>query len=108
MLIKYFVETVIPFEDFKHSEIEQEVLKQMNEQYPSNNFILESIKLCGDKYYDTDKGVLFTGEAIAKITQLVPYGQEPKGDWFQIKYLGWGTKKCKKQNQQIIQFWDGF
>ena len=84
MLIKYFIETVIPFKNFKHSEIEQEVLKQINDQYPSNKFTLESIELCGDKYYDTDKGVLFTGEAIAKITQLVPYGQEPKGDWFTI------------------------
>lgn len=86
MLIKYFLENVIPFEDFKHSEIEQEVLKQMNDQYPSNNFTLESIELCGDKYYDTDRGILFTGEAIAKITQLVPYGQEPQGDWFTISH----------------------
>lgn len=86
MLIKYFVETVIPFEDFKHSEIEQEVLKQTNEQYPSNNFTLESIELCGDKYYDTDRGILFTGEAVAKITQLVPYDQEPQGDWFTISH----------------------
>ncbi len=67
-----------------NSEIEQEVLKQMNDQYPSNNFTLESIELCGDKYYDTDKGILFTGEAVAKITQIVPYGQEPQGDWFTI------------------------
>lgn len=76
MLIKYFIETVIPFEDFKHS----------NDQYPSNNFTLESIELCGEKYYDTDRGVLFTGEAIAKITQLVPYGQEPQGNWFTISH----------------------
>ena len=39
MLIKYFIETIIPFEDFKHSEIEQEVLKQMNDQY----FVVKNI-----------------------------------------------------------------
>lgn len=88
MLIKYFVETVIPFEDFKHSEIEQEVLKQTNNQYPSNNFTLESIELCGDKYYDVNKGDLFTGQAFVKMTHTIPYGQTPQGDLFIIKFIG--------------------
>lgn len=49
--------------------------------------MLESIELCGDKHYDVNKGYLFTGEAVVKITQTIPYGKKPQSDWFEVKYI---------------------
>lgn len=88
MLVKYKVDYIIPFEDFNYYKLQDTILKDINKKYPTNDFTLESIELCGEKHYDIDKGDLFTGEAVVEITQTIPYGQKPKGDWFEIKYLG--------------------
>lgn len=87
MLVKYKVFYIIPFEEFEYYNLQNQILKKVNQKYPTNDFTLESIELCGDKYYDIDKGDLFTGEAVVEITQTIPYGQKPKGGWFEIKYL---------------------
>ena len=88
MLIKYKTYHSISFEEFDYYEIENQVIKKMNQKYPTNNFTLESIELCGKEYYAENKGNLFTGKAFVVITQKVPYGQKPKGDWFEINYIG--------------------
>ena len=88
MLVKYEIYYIIPFEDFNYYDLQNQILKDVNEKYPTNNFMLESIELCGNKHYDVNKGYLFTGEAIAKITQTIPYGQTPQGNWFDVKYIG--------------------
>ena len=88
MLVKYKIFYVIPFEEFKYYDLQNQILQEINKKYPTNNFTLESIELCGDKYYDVDKGDLFTGEAVVEITQTIPYGQEPKDDWFEINFKG--------------------
>lgn len=88
MLVKYKLEHVITFKDFNYYEFQNEILKEVNQKYPTNDFTLESIELCGDKYYDVNKGDLFTGQAFVKITQTIPYGQIPQGDLFVIKFIG--------------------
>lgn len=88
MLIKYKLEHVITFKDFNYYELQNEILKEVNQKYPTNDFTLESIELCGNKYYDVNKGDLFTGQAFVKITQTIPYGQTPQGDLFVIKFIG--------------------
>ena len=88
MLVKYKVDYIIPFEDFNYYKFQDQILKEVNQKYPTDDFTLESIELCGDKYYDVNKGDLFTGEAVVKITQTVPYGQTPQEDWFEVKFIG--------------------
>ena len=88
MLVKYKLEHVITFKDFNYYELQNEILKEVNQKYPTNDFTLESIELCGDKYYDVNKADLFTGQAFVKITQTIPYGQIPQGDLFVIKFIG--------------------
>lgn len=51
MLVKYKLEHVINFEDFNYYELQNQILKDVNQKYPTNDFTLESIELCGDKYY---------------------------------------------------------
>ena len=87
MLVKYKVDYIIPFEDFNYYKLQDQILKNVNEKYPTDNFTLESIELDGFTYYDVNKGDLFTGEAVVKMTQTIPYGQEPQGNCFEIKYL---------------------
>lgn len=87
MLVKYEIYYIIPFEDFNYYDLQNQILKDVNKKYPTDNFMLESIELCGDKHYDVNKGYLFTGEAVVKITQTIPYGQKPQDDWFEIKYF---------------------
>ena len=86
MLIKYTKEERIEFEDTKHSVIKDRVLKMMQRKYPTDNFQFENFELSGYKYYDTDKGYLFTGEAIVEISQSLPYGQEPSDSEFVIRF----------------------
>ena len=88
MLVKYKVDYTIPFKDFNYYELQNEILKKVNQKYPTNNFTLESIELCGDKYYDVNKGDLFTGQAFVKMTHTIPYGQTPQGDLCIIKFIG--------------------
>ena len=88
MLVKYKLEHVINFEDFNYYELQNQILKDVNQKYPTNDFTLESIELCGDKYYDVNKGDLFTGQAFVKMTHTIPYGQTPQGDLFIIKFIG--------------------
>lgn len=86
MLIKYTKEERIEFEDTKHSVIKDRVFKMMHRKYPTDNFQLENFELSGYKYYDTDKGYLFTGDAIVEISQSFPYGQEPSDSEFVIRF----------------------
>ena len=74
MLIKYKVDYIIPFEDFNYYKLQDQILKDVNEKYPTDNFTLESIELCGDN--------------VVKMTQTIPYGQKSQGNWFDIKYIG--------------------
>lgn len=87
MLIKYQLFDDLYFGDFNYYDLQDQIIKEMNQKYPTDDFTLESIELCGNKYYDTDKGDLFTGQAVVKITQTIPYGQKPQGNWFEVKYL---------------------
>ena len=88
MLVKYKLEHIITFEDFNYYELQNLILKEVNQKYATNDFTLESIELCGNKYYDVNKGDLFTGQAFVKITQTIPYEQTPKGELFVIKFIG--------------------
>lgn len=86
MLVKHTKEERIEFENTQHNVIKERVLKMMQRKYPTNNFQLENFELSGYKYYDTDKGYLFTGEAIVEISQSLPYGQEPSDSEFVIRF----------------------
>ena len=86
MLIKYTKEERIEFKDTQHNIIKDLVLKMMYRKYPTDNFKFENFELSGHKYYDTDKGYLFTGEAIVEISQYLPYGQEPSDSEFVIRF----------------------
>ena len=87
MLVKYQLFDDLYFEDFNYNDLQYQIIKEMNQKYPTDDFTLESIELDGFTYYDINKGDLFTGKSVIKMTQTIPYGQEPKGDWFEVKYL---------------------
>ena len=50
MLVKYKVDYIIPFEDFNYYKLQDQILKDVNEKYPTDNFTLESIELDGFTY----------------------------------------------------------
>ena len=63
MLVKYVnVERYSNDEDFNLFE----VLKSLNEEYPTNDFKLESVTESDDGY-----------EVVVKVSQTVPFGVEP-------------------------------
>ena len=49
----------------------------MNEKYPSDNYILESVTLYSYEEYGTNNDPYFSGKAIIEISQTLPYGQKP-------------------------------
>lgn len=85
MLIKYQRFDDIYFEDFNYNNLQDQIIKEISSRYPTDDFMLEEIQLYGDKYYDVDKGDLFTGQAVVKIIQTIPYGQKPQDDRFDIE-----------------------
>ena len=41
MLVKYKVDYIIPFEDFNYFKLQDQILKDVNKKYPTDNFTLE-------------------------------------------------------------------